>query len=299
MNLAFCFSTFPFKFRASFFLAVCLLFYLPPRRYINKLSKDAELVFLDVGQGNATFIRFDDGKKVLIDGGGASSKKFNVGESVIAPYLWHKGITRLDAILITHPDADHYNGIPFLLRRFKPDILWINGDSGHDQHYEDLLDLARALKVHIQTVTGEQLLIKGNIAELRSIHNPLQNSTDASSNDKSIILRFSDDEFSCLLTGDISKNVEEIIGLKKENLRSTILLAAHHGSKTSNSDVFLNRVKPKQIIVSAGRFHPDFFPSSELRSFCKKEQIPLLITAEYGAISVTSHGEKFDFFLTR
>jgi len=294
VSLAFCFSRFPLQTRIPLFLAICLLFYFPPRRYIKKLDTTAELVFLDVGQGNATFIRFGDGKKILVDGGGAYSKKFNVGESVIAPYLWHEGFTHLDAILITHPDADHYNGIPFLLQRFRPDILWINGDSGHDQRYENLLSLAKELNIRIQTVKGEQLLLTGKDAELRSVPNLLQDNGSASSNDQSVIVRFSDSVFSCLLTGDISKNVEQILLQNKERLQSDILLAAHHGSKTSNSRVFLNTVKPKQIIVSSGRFHPEFFPSKQLRSFCENEQIPLLITAEHGAISVKNSGEKFD-----
>ncbi len=294
ISLAFCFSKFPLHTRIPFIFAVCVLFYFPPRSYLKTLDTNAELVFLDVGQGNATFIRFGDGKKILVDGGGAYSKKFNVGESVIAPYLWHEGFTHLDAILITHPDADHYNGIPFLLQRFRPEILWINGDSGHDQRYEDLLTLAKELNIRIQTVKGKQLLLTGKAAKLLSIPNPLQNNSNASPNDQSIIVRFSDGLFSCILTGDISTNVEQILLQNKELLQSDILLAAHHGSKTSNSHVFLNTVKPKQIIVSSGRFHPEFFPSKQLRTFCKEEQIPLLITAEHGAISVKNSGEKFD-----
>ncbi len=283
-SLAFCFSRFPQHQRIPLFLAVCILFYFPPRTYIKQFDTDAELVFLDVGQGNATFIRFGDGKKILVDGGGASSQKFNIGESIIAPYLWHEGFTHLDAIVITHPDADHYNGIPFLLQRFKPDTLWINGDSGHDQRYEDLLSLAKELNIQIVEVEGDQLLLEGGGGELRSINNPLQNQESANSNERSLILRFSDGLFSCILAGDISKNVEQQLLLQNIALQADILLAAHHGSKTSNTPEFIHSVKPKQIIVSAGRFHPEVFPSKQLRSFCKEKQIPLLITAELGAI---------------
>ena len=172
LSLALCFFPFPRKKTIPLFLLVCTLFFFPPRSFSDKFSTGSELVFLDVGQGSSSLILFPDGKKVLIDGGGASSSRFNVGESIIAPYLWHRGITHLDAIVITHPDSDHCNGIPFLLNRFRPDTLWINGESGHNQEYADLLDLARDLDIPIKQPENNEVILAAQNAVLQNIGNP-------------------------------------------------------------------------------------------------------------------------------
>ncbi len=285
LAILFCLSQFTVK-SICLFLLSCSLLFFPPRSLFHYFNPDSELIFLDVGQGSANLVTLPHGKTILIDGGGAFSRKFNVGESVIAPYLWHKGFTHIDAILISHPDSDHYNGIPFLLKRFKPEIVWINGDEGHDRHYEDLLNLARALHIEIRVSRNEQILIESAGARLQNINNPFQNDTNASSNDRSLALRFSHGETSCILSGDISRRVEKSLLLKGENLQANILLSPHHGSNTSNSSPFLKEVNPQQIIVSAGRFHPHHFPSVQLRSYCKSNSIALLNTANHGAIMV-------------
>lgn len=285
ISLLLCLSQLTVKSSFLFLFSGSLLFF-PPRAFFHYFNPDSELIFLDVGQGSATLITLPHGKTILVDGGGAFSRKFNVGESVIAPYLWYKGFTRLDAILISHPDSDHYNGIPFLLKRFRPEILWINGAGGDDQRYEDLLDLARELHIEIRISRNEQIVMESTGARLQNIHNPFQNENKASSNDRSLALRFSHGETVCILPGDISRRVEKNLLFKGKNLQANILLSPHHGSSTSNSTQFLNEVKPQQIIVSAGRFHPDHFPSLHLKNYCKTHSIVLLNTASHGAITV-------------
>ncbi len=307
LSLVLCFFPFSRKKTIPLFLLVCTLFFFPPRYFPGKFSTRSELVFLDVGQGSSTLVLFPDGKKVLIDGGGASSSKFNVGESIIAPYLWYRGITHLDAIVITHPDSDHCNGIPFLLKRFHPDTLWINGDTGHNQEYADLLDLARNLAIHIKQPDSNEVIMESQNAVLRNISNPFLNTSNKynaaiplSSNAKSLILRFAEEgqNLSCLFPGDISRKVEKALLQNNSLLQSSILLAPHHGSKTSNSPLFLDAVHPQKIVVSAGRFRPALFPSSQLRLHCGKNNIPLLNTAELGAVTVkiTDVGVAIDTF---
>ena len=307
LSLALCLSSFPRKKTIPVFFIVCSLFFFPPQSFFDKFFTRSELVFLDVGQGSSTLILFPTGKKVLIDGGGASSSKFNVGESIIAPYLWHRGITHLDAIVITHPDSDHCNGIPFLLKRFRPDTLWINGGSGHNQEYADLLDLAQDLDIIIKQPENGEVILAAQNAVLQNIGNPLLDTSNEhsghatlSSNAKSLILRFSEDGqiFSCLFPGDINRNVEKALLENKSLIHSSILLAPHHGSKTSNSPQFLDVVNPQNIVVSAGRFRPSLFPSPQLRSHCREKNIPLLNTAELGAVTVknTTIGVALDTF---
>ncbi len=272
---------------------ILVLFFLPPRTiYSYFLSKHAELIFLDVGQGSATVVLLPKGKNILVDGGGAFSSTFNVGESVIAPYLWHRGITHLDSIVITHPDADHFNGIPFLLQSFNPDILWTNGEKSLKDQYNTTLNTARKKHIQIKTPKPEEIIAKHQNITLKNINNPLRVIASSSSNDKSLIVQLIDNQISSLLTGDISKRVEEKLLKENTTLKTTILLAPHHGSKTSSSAAFLRHVKPEQIIVSAGRFRPKQFPAQQLQDYCQQHNIPLLNTAKTGAIQISTNGKE-------
>ena len=305
LSLSLCFLNISLKKTLPVFLIVCVLFVFPPESLNLRSSTESELVFLDVGQGSSTFINFSGGKKVLIDGGGSSSEKFNVGDSIIAPYLWDRGIIRLDAVVITHPDSDHFNGIPFILKRFKPDILWINGNDGHNQEYDDLLNLAESLGIEIRTPQHTEILLKSNGDTLQNIANPYLNrdgklkiESSVPSNDESLILKFTgtNRKLSCLFPGDITKVVEKVLvqNSNKSSLQSTFILSPHHGSKTSNTSIFLDSIHPEQIIVSAGRFRPLLFPSPALKLYCKENSIPLLNTAESGAISIKTEGDQIN-----
>ncbi|MBU1418051.1 MAG: DNA internalization-related competence protein ComEC/Rec2 [Proteobacteria bacterium] len=292
LTLALCFTGLPQKKTIPLFLAVCALFFFPLQALTERFATDSEITFLDVGQGSSSLLSFPGGKKILIDGGGASSAKFNVGEQLIAPYLWHRGITNLEAIVITHADTDHYSGIPFLLQRFHPKTLWVNGSSGHDQGYDNLLSLAHDLNITIKTPDRNEVLLENGETKLVNLENPFLNKNrllpphSLSSNDKSLILQFRGQNLSCLFPGDISQQLEHKLIAAKTALRSSILLSPHHGSKNSNSGKFMEAVHPDHIIVSAGRFRPLLFPSLQVREYCRDRKIPLLNTAEIGAVTV-------------
>lgn len=302
LTLFFCFLKVFRKTNVLLFSTICFLFFFPPQLFFEDYSKESELVFLDVGQGSSTLLCFPGGQKILIDGGGGSSEKFNVGESIIAPYLWNRGISSLDAVVITHPDSDHFNGIPFILSRFKPSVLWTNGNDGHGQAYEELLALAEELDIEIRKPEENQILLEAKGAVLQNIANPLLTGRGSfatgariSSNDESLILKFTafNQKLSCLFPGDIGRTVEkELVGdSNSKALQASFLLSPHHGSKTSNSPLFLKHVAPDHIVVSAGSFRPLLFPSPQLRAYCKEEGIQLLNTAETGAITIRSDGK--------
>lgn len=271
-------------------LIIVFLFFWPPAELLKGRITSSEITFLDVGQGSSTFLQLPTGKRLLIDGGGSESPTFNVGEDIIAPFLWQRGIKELDAIIITHPDADHYNGIPFLLQRFRPQTLWINDRSGHDREWRKMLALAARLHIEIKIPQRGELLIRGGEAELISLGDP-EEATGTRANDHSLILRYGQlgpaghDAPSCLFVGDINRKVEEQLVERELPLQSTILLSPHHGSSTSNSEEFLKAVNPKVIVVSAGRFRPDNFPNPKVRKRCDELGIKMLITAEQGAIT--------------
>ena len=280
--------------RGVLLLFVCTLFFYPPQAILQKFNKNSELVFLDVGQGSANVILLPHGKTALVDGGGATSATFNVGESVIAPYLWKRGITHLDAVLISHPDADHYNGLPHILKRFSPKTLYVNGDAGRDNGYHELLRFAQSKGIRVHTVDEEEILLQSGEGQLSVIHNPYQQQVTATSNDRSIVSRFSHGNSDVILPGDISTSVEQELVHRGNSLKARILLAPHHGSVTSSSIAFLQQVAPEYIIASAGRFKPKHFPSAALRNECRRLNIPLLNTAKQGAIRVRFSQEKME-----
>ncbi len=271
---------------AGAWVLIIFLFIFPPSELLKQRITSSEVTFLDVGQGSSTFLQLPAGRRLLIDGGGATSPNFNTGEDVIAPFLWRRGIKHLDAIIITHSDSDHYNGIPFLLRRFRPDILWINNRSGHEKAWRQMLALADQLHVQIRIPrSGEQLIASGK-AEVIHLGDPGE-PDGPRSNDQSLVLRFAHDKLSCLFAGDISHKVESQLVEKNQPLQSALLLSPHHGSSTSNSEKFLKAVNPETIVVSAGRFRHDHFPTPEVRKRCRNLGIKMLITAEQGAITFT------------
>ena len=267
---------------------ILVLFVFPPAELLKGRITTSEITFLDVGQGSSTFLQLPTGKRLLIDGGGGmASPGFNVGEDIIAPFLWQKGIKQLDAIMVTHGDSDHFNGIPFLLQRFRPKVLWVNDRSGHDVAWRQMLALADKLQVEIKIPQQGQELIRGGEAQIVHLGIPGE-SGGAGSNDHSLVLRFAHNNFSCLFAGDISFKMESQLVEEKTPLQSTLLLSPHHGSSTSNSEAFLKTVNPKTIVVSAGRFRPDNFPAPEVRKCCDELGINMLITAEQGAITFTN-----------
>lgn len=267
---------------------IIFLFIFPPAELLKRGINTSELTFLDVGQGSSTFLQLPSGKRVLIDGGGSSmSPRFNVGEGIIAPFLWQRGIKKLDTIIITHGDADHYNGIPFLLQRFRPKTIWVNEFNGDGNRFRELLDLADNLQIDVKIPQQGEVLINSGGAEIINLRNP-EESAAASSNDRSLVLRFEHDTLSCLFTGDISRTIESQLIAQELPLQSTFLLSPHHGSSTSNSESFLQAVDPELIVVSAGRFRPNHFPTPEVRQRCQDLGITMLITAEQGAITLTS-----------
>jgi len=262
-------------------------------------SESASVTFLDVGHGSSILLQLPNNKNILIDGGGAESERFNIGERVVGPFLWNQKISRLEAVVITHPHADHYNGLPFILSRFRPKKLWVNGSLGKDKEYRKLIDLARDMGIETQIAKTDDTLFQAGLTRLLCISSGLgpvfpDNFTHGISvnpNDLSLVLRLETNNKTFLFPADISAGMAERLVEEEKELKADVLMAPHHGSPSSMSQDFIGTVAPEYIAISAGRNNPYNFPA---RSFydLQDKGIGVLSTGRDGTITfILKNGE--------
>ncbi|MBM9615630.1 DNA internalization-related competence protein ComEC/Rec2 [Desulfobulbus rhabdoformis] len=245
--------------------------------------------YLDVGQGTSTLIRAPEGETILLDGGGYQSARFNVGESLIAPFLWQQRIRHLDRIIITHPHGDHYNGLPFILSHFQPKVLVVNGDHGQEHAYTELLAQARRQGIEIRQLSAGDILYQDSQVQLACLGMPgLPEQQPWDTNDRSLVLLLQHYNQRFLFPADIGFASEQVLLRSKADLEATVLLAPHHGSRGSSSDAFIDAVDPQWIIVSSGRNRWGVLPAKEHVERWQKEKRILLTTAIEGTIQVTN-----------
>ncbi|SHO51683.1 DNA internalization-related competence protein ComEC/Rec2 [Desulfopila aestuarii] len=266
---------------ACLYILLLALLIFPVSPHLISNSKTAAVNFLDVGQGSATLIRFPDNTHMLIDGGGSAFSRETVGQRIIAPFLWDSGITKLETIVLTHPDGDHTNGVPFLLEHFSVQQLFISNYSSGNKQYEELIKMARRQGVKVNQAYSGDILQAGETSVICLANTGLEY---GGGNNEGLVISLQRGNTRLLFPGDIDSNTEKGLIAMGKTLSSDILLAAHHGSSSSNSPEFLEQVAPQTIIVSAGRSRKTLFPSEQLREYCTIRQIPLLETSEKGSI---------------
>lgn len=263
----------------------------------NTSDLNSKVTVIDVGQGNAILIEVPGIKPILIDGGRKQArpgKGLDTGESLIAPYLWHQGIKRLSMIVSSHPDADHYNGIPFIMEHFAPETLWINGYESTDPNYQHMIAAAAKLKIKTQVPTpGMTLYRTGNIS-LKVISGgqvpTIPNNSLSSDNNQSLVLRLTHDKVSFLMPSDIEVEAEQALQ-KNPEINTDVLVAPHHGSATSSSAAFVTAVSPQYVAISAGKNQRGYFPAPTIVGRYQKINSTILNTAERGSIFFSTDGK--------
>jgi competence protein ComEC len=215
---------------------------------------------IDVGQGDSILLITPDGRTLLVDGGGfgggprqapqSPSSSFDIGEEVVSPALWARGIRRLDAVVLTHAHSDHMGGLPAVLRNFHPSELWI-GNNPHVPAYNALLDEAAALHVQLrQFHAGDRLAFGVTRINVLAPFPNYRPGAEPTNND-SLVLHASIGQTSVLLEGDAEAPIEEAM-LSESGLQSSLLKVGHHGSLTSTRPAFLARVAPQWAVISCG-----------------------------------------------
>jgi competence protein ComEC len=260
-------------------------------------QKDLRLTFIDVGHGDSILIEFPKGEKMLMDGGGLHEDRFDIGKKVIAPLLWKKKIRRIDTLVLTHPDPDHLKGLIFIASQFSIGQFWDNGYQTESESYLQLKKILGERMIKTQSLDEETPLQMINGVEISFLNPPawkttqrkVQNPRDLNNSSLVMKLRFRD--VSVLLTGDIGKEAEERMLRKGYPLRADILKIPHHGSSSSSSLLFLERVKPSYAILSVGERNIGRLPHPEVLKRYGQLGSRILRTDKHGAITVTTDGE--------
>ncbi len=253
----------------------------------------SQVSFLDVGQGSSCFLYLPDGSRLLVDGGGNKKSSLNVGEHVIGPYLWKQRIWRLDQAVISHPHSDHFNGMDFILSHFKPKTLYINGDQRDEGNYQEIISQAKKQGTEVIIIEAAHRILqkdglKLDIIGMSGLSGELNPSISV--NEASLVVKYSHGRRAFLLPADINKKREEVLLEKQINLTADVLLAAHHGSSTSNSVSFLVAVDPSLIFVSAGKRGKKYHPAPANLAIWQERGIPSAVTRDQGTVTCLTDG---------
>jgi competence protein ComEC len=269
-------------------------YWLLKTRYTRTLRVTA----VDVGHGDCALVEFPRGKRALIDGGGFYDDSFDVGKNVVAPFLWKKRIQAIDFMVLTHPDPDHLNGLKFIAQTFRVKELWDSGQESDSPYFREFMAIVKQKDIRrVSRFRGDQPRLIEGVA-IECLHPPLAashvswSSESSTTNNLSLVLRLVLDRQSFLFTGDIEREAESELIASGVELESRVIKVPHHGSLTSSTVAFLNKVRPEIALVSAGQ--RSLSRSSSLNVLRRYESLGCKIfrTDTHGAVSLETDGRR-------
>jgi competence protein ComEC len=259
-----------------------------------------EVSVLDVGQGDSIFVGFPGGRTLLIDGGGQPGSNWieghragmDIGEEIVSPYLWSRGLKKIDVVALTHAHHDHLDGLRSVLQNFAVRELWI----GRDEQTPALASLLEEARSRGVAIVREK---RGDHFDWGGVEGEILWPADstpapAASNDDSIVVRLRDGRVHFLLSGDIEKRVESALVEEHAPLAAEFLKIPHHGSKTSSTEAFLAAVAPRIGVVSVGEANPFGHPAAAILERYEQARVRLLRTDRDGAVTAMTDGQNLE-----
>ena len=267
--------------------------------YARFWHPDLRVTAIDVGQGTATLLEIPGGRTLLIDGGGFSDNAvFDMGERVIAPILWHRKIKTVDTIILSHANSDHLNGLLYIAEHFNVENIWTNSEPRNTLGYHRLLKVARSAGIHMPHFTSLAREHLFNGVQLSILYPPQdffeRRHTEKwrNTNNNSLVVKVSYGSTSFLFPGDIQRHAEkELVYLNGENLKGTVLMAPHHGSKSSSSSIFLDKIQPGVVVFSCGWKNRFGFPHASVMDRYHHYHSQIYRTDLNGSIYICTDGE--------
>ena len=225
-------------------IVVVFLIMLLLTRIVRIINPTLKIYFIDVGQGDSTLIVTPKNKKILIDGGEGKT-------NVLFQYLLDRRINKIDYIIISHFDSDHCNGLIEIIEKMRVENIVMSKQSKESEEYKKILEIIKQKNIKVSSVKAEdKIIIEKNL--YIKILNPAEKFEFQDLNNNAIVAKLVYKNFSMLFTGDIEKAEESLAKKYKNELKSTILKVAHHGSKTSTSEEFLKYVEPQIALIGVG-----------------------------------------------
>jgi competence protein ComEC len=276
------------------------------------------LDLLDVGQGDAALLTFPDGATLLVDAGGraaqfgaarageaedvetAAEVRFerdgrDIGEAVVAEYLWWRGLERVDYILATHAHADHMGGLNDIAHDFRVRAALLGQTTTRDEtELARFTQTLRRERVPLELVgRGDRLRFGAATLDVLWPPRPTTQGEGRalSENNASLVLRVSYGARRFLLTGDIERAAEAALVAAGDALQSDVVKVAHHGSRTSSSEAFIAATRPSLAVISVGLNSPFGHPDAGVVARWRAAGAQVLQTGERGTITISTDGQ--------
>jgi competence protein ComEC len=297
-----------FKKRAPFIVVAILIiagyadiWYWLEKRFLNK---DLKVTVIDVGQGTSAFLELPWGYNILVDGGGFSDNSvFDVGRRIIAPFLWRKKIMTVDAIVLSHPNSDHLNGLLYIADNFNVKEIWSNGEAADSLGYKRLLEIIRNRNIRMyefKEIRGDRN-INGIMFKILYPEPDFKEKKEKwrKGDNSSLVLKAAFGSKSFLFTGDIkAKGEYELVRKAGDSLKSSVLLVPHHGSRSSSTQEFVDKVSPEIVVFTVGWKNRYKFPHPEVLERYRSKKSRILRTDENGAVMISTDGRSITFMPT-
>jgi competence protein ComEC len=263
------------------------------------------VTFLDVGQGDSAVLELPDGQTVLIDGG-SRYERFDMGRGVVAPFLWNRGIGRIEHVVATHQQLDHVGGLIWVLRHIPIGRYWGNGVERSEQFAADLTATLTDKHIPRYTAVRGQDLVQSGPCRLTALNPPeeagaersMQRQDGASLNNQSIVSRLQCGAHSVLFAADI-----EIVGLRglgEEGRQPvTVVKVPHHGARSSLDHDWIRQIRPRYAVISAGRSNSYGHPAPDVVQAYAHEQAAVFRTDHDGAVWINGRVSSSDITVTR
>ena len=274
--------------------SLCFLMTVPWILGVGEMNKERFLrvSYLDVGQGDSALIEFPSGKTMLIDAG-IRIGHFDAGRLAVAPYLWDRGISRIDFVVLSHPQVDHAGGLALILQKFEVGEVWTNGIVRDAVFFKRFVQTSKDRGIPVKVVERDMPDLKIADSTIQILH-PGAELLSLSENDRSIVLRIRYGNQSFLFTGDIEAEAERWMIGSKLPLKSSVLKIPHHGSRSSIDPNFLIQVAPKMGVISAGAGNRYHHPAPETVEAYRLLGTHLFRTDIEGAVVFVTDGVTID-----